>query len=167
MKNTLLPLLLIFVFMMISIYGSGDLVGPLTQRDILESFPDWREQMASYVPIPDAVEKLKAIDYLIRIEVILGTWCPDSKKHVSAYFKIMEMVDNPLIVSSYIGVPEEKEKRLPYVEGKDIQRVPTFIVLIQDQEVGRIIEHPEKSIEEDLIEIIQSRKLRQNTGAFP
>lgn len=144
--------------MMLAISGKNDLVGSLTQEDILESFPDWIEVMASYNPQAEAIEKLKAIDYVIKVEVILGTWCPDSKEHVSAFFKIMELADNPLLFSSYIGIPKEKEAREPYIQGKNIQRVPTFVVSINDEEVGRIIEHPEKSVEEDLVKIIERKK---------
>lgn len=157
MKNTLFPLILIFLLMMFSIYGGNDLVGPVTQDDILESFPEWREVVASYTPQEEAIEKLKAIDFAVEIEIILGTWCPDSKEHVSAYFKIIELAENPLLVSSYIGIPKEKEEREPYIQGKNIQRVPTFIVSLNDEEIGRIIEHPEKSVEEDLVEIIESK----------
>jgi len=157
MKNTLFPLILIFLLMMFSIYGGNDLVGPLTQDDILESFPEWREVVASYTPQEEAIEKLKAIDFTVEIEIILGTWCPDSKEHVSAYFKIIELAENPLLVSSYIGIPKEKEEREPYIQGKNIQRVPTFIVSLNDEEIGRIIEHPEKSVEEDLVDIIESK----------
>lgn len=154
MKNALFPLVLIFLLMMLSIYGGNDLVGSVTQEDILESFPEWREVVASYTPQEEAIEKLKVINFTVEIEIILGTWCPDSKEHVSAYFKILELVENPLIVSSYIGIPKKKEEREPYIQGKNIQRVPTFIVSINDEEIGRIIEHPEKSVEEDLLEII-------------
>ena len=157
MKNTLFPLVLIFLLMMLSIYGGNDLVGPVTQDDILESFPEWREVVASYTPQEEAMEKLKAIDFTVEIEIILGTWCTDSKEHVSAYFKIIELAENPLIVSSYIGIPKEKEEREPYIQGKNIQRVPTFIVSLNDEEIGRIIEHPEKSVEEDLVEIIENK----------
>jgi hypothetical protein len=157
MKNTLFPLILIFLLMMFSIYGGNDLIGPVTQDDILESFPEWREVMSSYASQEEAIEKLKAIDFTVEIEIILGTWCPDSKEHVSAYFKIIELAENPLIVSSYIGIPKEKGEREPYIQGKNIQKIPTFIVSLNGEEIGRIIERPEKSVEEDLVDIIESK----------
>lgn len=144
--------------MILSIFGRGDLVGPITQEDILESFPGWREVMASYNPHEEAIQKLKALAVPVKIEIILGTWCPDSKDYVSAYFKIVEVVDNPLILSSYIGIPKEKEDREPYIRDKNIQRVPTFIVFLNDKEMGRIIEYPQKSIEEDLVDIIEIKE---------
>jgi hypothetical protein len=101
-----------------------------------------------------SIEKLQAIPSEIKIEIFLGTWCSDTKRNVSAYFKIMDMVDNPLIMTTYIGIPEEDDPRKPFIEGKNIVKVPTFIVYIDNQEKGRIIEDPVKSVEEDLLDII-------------
>ncbi len=140
---------------MFALTGRNDLVGYLSKDEILQSFPDWQEEVASYFPKAEAVDRLRTLDYEINIEIVLGTWCQDSKQHVSAYFKIMEMVDNPLLVSSYLGIPKEKEDRQPYIQGKNIVKVPTFIVSINAEEKGRIIEHPTELLEEDLINIIE------------
>ncbi len=134
-----------------------ELVGVLSQEEILSHFPDWQEEMASYMPDPAAIEKLKSLATEVRIEVVLGTWCPDSKRNVSAFFKIMEMVDNSQIMTFYIGIPRDKEARQPYIQGKNIVRVPTFIVTINGQEKGRIIENPANSVETDLLEIIEKK----------
>ena len=158
MKNTLFPLLLIFALMLFSLSRNSDLVGSLTEETILENCPDWQEIKASYFPHPGFLERLKSVDFMVNIEVILGTWCSDSKQHVSAYFKLMEMADNPMIQTSYTGIPKEKEAREPYIQGKNIIRVPTFIVTIDGEERGRIIEHPEESVEEDLMDIIEGKK---------
>jgi thiol-disulfide isomerase/thioredoxin len=88
------------------------------------------------------------------VEIFLGTWCPDCRQHVSAYLKIMDMVRNPMFRTTYTGVPRDREARGPYIEGKNIERLPTFIVLLRDQEIGRIIETPSKSVEEDLWEML-------------
>lgn len=161
MKNTLFPLLLIFALMMFSVYRNDELIGPLTEATILEAYPDWQGVKASYFPQTESLDKLKSLNDMINVEVILGTWCPDCKQHVSAYFKIIEMTDNPMIQSSYTGIPKEKEAREPYIQGKNIVRIPTFIVSINGEEKGRIIEHPEKSIEEDLVGIIFSNSVVQ------
>lgn len=157
MKKSLLFVPL-FLFLILPIYGRNELVGPLSQEDILENFPDWQGEAASYLPKTEIISRLNSIDYEIKIEVFLGTWCSDSKQHVSAYFKIMEMAENPFIITSYIGIPKEKGARQPYIQGKDIVSVPTFIVYIDDEERGRIIEHPKKTVEEDLLDIIENRK---------
>lgn len=137
--------------------GQVELLGDLTQDEILQSLADWETVVVSYSPNLEIISRLQAVSEEIRIEVFLGTWCSDSKQNVSAYFKIMDMVQNPLIQTTYIGLPQKKENRAAYLQGRDIQRIPTFIITIRGQEAGRIIETPQTSVEEDLWEIIQEK----------
>ncbi|NIM89537.1 MAG: hypothetical protein GTO17_01155 [Candidatus Aminicenantes bacterium] len=143
-----------FLFSNLCLFSEKDLTGPLSKEDILQNIPDWQEMVASYIPDTAILEKIKAIHKDIQVEIFLGTWCPDCKEHVSAYFKIMEMADNPHISTSYVGIPREKEARKEFIQGKNILRIPTFIIYFKNQEIGRIIETPAKSVEEDLIDII-------------
>ena len=154
MKKRLFPFFCFILLLSFSVYGELELVGPLSKEDILENFPDWEVEIVSYIPNQEVVEKLKSVQFEIKIEVFLGTWCPDTKRNLSAYFKIMEMVENPLFMTTYIGIPRDKDSRKPLIEGKDIIKVPTFIISINNQEKGRIIENPIKSVEEDLLDII-------------
>ncbi len=154
MKKIILTFLCFILLSFISVYGELELLGPLSKEEILENFPDWQVEVASYIPDQEVIEKLQSIPSEIKIEIFLGTWCPDTKRNVSAYFKIMDMVDNPLIMTSYIGIPREDDSRKPFIEGKNIIKVPTFIIIIDNQEKGRIIENPTKSVEEDLLDII-------------
>jgi thiol-disulfide isomerase/thioredoxin len=134
-----------------------ELLGEITPEEILRSLPDWKAVVESYSPNLEIVSRLQAVNEEIQIELFLGTWCPDSKQHVSAYIKVMDMVQNPLLKTIYIGIPRDKDGRAKYVLGKDIQKIPTFIVTIRGQEAGRIIETPQTSVEEDLWRIIQGK----------
>ncbi len=154
MKKLLSLVVIFFLFSNLCLSNEKDLTGPLSKEDILQNIPDWQELVASYIPDSGIMEKIKTIHKDIQVEIFLGTWCPDCKRHVSAYFKIMEMADNPHISTSYVGVPREKEARKEFIQGKNIVRIPTFIIYFQNQEIGRIIETPVKSVEEDLIDII-------------
>lgn len=132
-----------------------ELTGPISKERILQNCPDWKTKIASYQPDQKTIENLRTINHEIKIVVFLGTWCSDSVRNVSAYFKIMEMVDNPLFRTSYIGIPYDRESRKPFIKGKNIKKVPTFIIYIDNKEKGRIIENPVKSVEEDLLDIIK------------
>ena len=134
-----------------------ELVGPVTPEVILQKIPEWKPFVDGYSPQFDIISRLQAVPEEVRIEIFLGTWCPDCRQHVSAYFKIIDMVRNPMIRTTYTGVPHDRAARGPYIEGKDIERIPTFIVFFRNQEVGRIIETPRKSVEEDLWEILGPR----------
>jgi hypothetical protein len=147
--------LLIFLGASLIFWGETELLGDITKEEILQSFPDWGEVMASYSPDSEALEILQAISYPVEIEVVLGTWCPDSKKHVSEFFKILDVLANPNFFSTYIGIPRNIEARALYIQGKNIQKIPTFIIRVDNQEIGRIIEIPQKSIEHDLLDILK------------
>jgi hypothetical protein len=131
-----------------------ELLGPLTRDVLFEKLPDWRAVAEAYQPKPDCVEKLRAQAREVRVEIYLGTWCPDSKAHVSEYFKVMELAEAPAIRTVCIGIPRDKAQRAPYYQGKDIVRLPTFVVFVDGREAGRIVETPERSVEEDLVRIL-------------
>jgi hypothetical protein len=140
---------------MIPLCGQTDLVGPVTKETVFQKCADWQPIAAAYNPKPEFIERLRGLAREIRVEVFLGTWCSDSKAHVSEYFKVLEIADTPLIQTSYIAVPEDKTKRAAYYQGKDILKIPTFIVFVNGLEKGRIVEVPQKSVEEDLVAIIE------------
>lgn len=131
-----------------------DLTGPVSREAILEHSPSWQGVVAAYQPKPEALDKLRALGREVRIEVFFGSWCTDSEAHVSAFFKVLDLVDSPLLQPVYFGVPEDKDKRPSFFQGRDIAKLPTFIVLVDGREIGRIVETPDKTIEEDLVKIL-------------
>jgi thiol-disulfide isomerase/thioredoxin len=127
----------------------------MTREAILAIRPSWQALAASYEPDPEDVAKLQRVDREVRIDVFFGTWCADSMAHVSAFFKILDLADNPCLEPRYVAIPEDKTKRAPYFEGRmDITKLPTFIVFVDGQEAGRIVETPKKSVEADLVRIL-------------
>ena len=152
---TLIPILLTFLLATGLLPGQQEILGPVTRDEIVAKCPEWQAVAAAYAPAPEAVERLRAVSREVLVEVFLGSWCDDSESHVSEFLKVLEVVDNPLIRAEYIGIPEDKAKRPPYYRGKDIVKIPTFIVLIDGAEKGRIIEAPVKTVEDDLLAIIE------------
>jgi thiol-disulfide isomerase/thioredoxin len=138
----------------LSFAAEEEIVGPVTREAILERKPDWRLAVAAYRPRPEVVDRLRALAREVRIEVYFGSWCPDCAAHIPAFFRVLELADTPLLKVSYVGVPQAKDKRGPYCTERQIVRVPTFVVLVDGREVGRIVETPEKSLEEDLMKIL-------------
>lgn len=131
-----------------------ELVGPASREAILERSPAWQAVVAAYQPDPESVDKLRGLAREVRIEVYFGSWCADSEAHVSAFFKVLDLADTPLLQAAYIGVPEAKDKREPYGRDRKIGKLPTFVVLVDGREAGRIVETPEKSVEADLVKIL-------------
>ena len=138
----------------LSLYGESEMLGPLTREVILQDHPDWQEVVAAYQPDPQALDQLRTLDRPVRVEIFLGTWCPDSKAHVSEFFKVLDMANNPLITAAYFGLPRDKAKRAEYLQGRDIQKIPTFFIFLDGNEKGQILETPTKSMEQDLADIL-------------
>ena len=131
-----------------------ELIGPLTREAILEALPEWAHEAAAYLPDPEIIARFHDFERPIVIRVVIGTWCPDCRRHLTAFFRLIELADNPVISVEYFGVSRDKLQPEDIVRDNRIERVPTFIVLEEGHEIGRIIEHPRTTIEADLADIL-------------
>lgn len=131
-----------------------ELIGPLTRQEILEALPEWAHEAAAYLPDPEIVARFHEFNRPVVIRVVIGTWCPDCRRHLTAFFRLIELADNPVISVEYFGVSRDKLQPENIVRDNRIERVPTFIVFENGREIGRIIEHPRISIEADLADIL-------------
>lgn len=108
-----------------------------------------------YQPIPDVIEKLGSVkNDDLSIVTVLGIWCPDSRREVPRFMKIIDLMKFPGEKMTFIGVDNEKVSPLGDYDKLGIERVPTFIVYKNKIELGRIIENPIASLEQDLLDII-------------
>lgn len=89
------------------------------------------------------------------IQIVLGTWCSDTRREVPRLVKILDFVDFPNDNLFFISVDRDKKGLSDEVDGLDIEYVPTIIVYESGKEIGRIIETPEVTLEKDLIAIIE------------
>jgi len=102
-----------------------------------------------------AVNKLTVISKDgLTIKIILGSWCPDSRREVPRFMKILDLWQFPPEKVTLIGVDNEKLSPVGEYEKLDIQRVPTFILYKNNIETGRIIEVPVTSLEQDIVNIL-------------
>lgn len=108
-----------------------------------------------YQPLQEVIEKLAPVQKDdLSIVTVLGIWCPDSRREVPRFMKIIELMKFPADQMTFIGVDNEKVAPLGDYDKLGIERVPTFIVYKNKIELGRIIENPVTSLEQDLLEII-------------
>jgi thiol-disulfide isomerase/thioredoxin len=90
----------------------------------------------------------------LTIKVIMGTWCPDSRREVPRFMKLMDIWQMPDQQITFIGVDDAKKSPVGEYTGLGIERVPTFIFYKNNVEVGRIIENPRTSLEQDIVNIL-------------
>jgi thiol-disulfide isomerase/thioredoxin len=111
--------------------------------------------------IDDYQVKTEAINKLLEInkddlsiKIVMGTWCPDSRREVPRFMRVMEAWHFPAEKLIFIGVDDAKQSPVGEYNGLNIQRVPTFILYKNNIEAGRIIENPKTSLEQDMVDIL-------------
>ncbi|MCX7874739.1 MAG: thioredoxin family protein [Melioribacteraceae bacterium] len=107
----------------------------------------------NYEPDSLSIEKLKSIESQPQITIILGTWCSDSKREVPRFYKILKQIHYDENKIKLICVDRKKEVNNLDITSYNIKFVPTFIFEKEGKEIGRIIETPQKKLEEDILEI--------------
>ncbi len=93
----------------------------------------------------------------LTITIVLGTWCPDSRREVPRFLKITDLWGFPREKIRLIGVDINKIAPLEEYAGLAIERVPTFIFYKNNIEKGRIIEVPVTSLEQDTRNILTGK----------
>lgn len=114
-----------------------------------------------YQPDQDAVKFIKSKRNKVKIKIVMGFWCDDSKKYVPQMLKVLDEADWDVESDDHLkifGVDEDKQAGFEGFKALAITNVPTFIVYYDDMEIGRIVEVPKVSVEKDLAEILKSIK---------
>jgi thiol-disulfide isomerase/thioredoxin len=90
----------------------------------------------------------------LTIKIVMGSWCPDSRREVPRFMKILDYWKFPAENLIYIGVDESKYSPIGEYKKLEIVRVPTFIFYKNNIEAGRIVEVPSTSLEQDIVNIL-------------
>jgi thiol-disulfide isomerase/thioredoxin len=103
----------------------------------------------------EAINKLLDINKdNLTIKIIMGIWCPDSRREVPRLMRIADIWNFPLLKITIIGVDHDKKSSVEEYNSLNIERVPTFIIYKNNIEAGRIIENPVTSLEQDMVNIL-------------
>jgi len=131
------------------------LIGDTDTQRLFGIVPVWRFAMDSSQPDPGVITRLKHCQAETTITVALGTWCPDSKKHVPRLLKALGLAANNRFHIRLIGIGRKLHEPRDIVKHLKLIHVPTVIVERAGLEIGRIVERPTStSMEEDLAAIL-------------
>lgn len=147
---------------------SSFLLGEIDKSGLLlPNYKTWfYKNYDDYIPDKNTVNTIgtKLNDYSIKL--FMGTWCGDSKREVPRFYKTLEACNFPEKQLSVIAVGRKRNmyKKSPNHEeaGLNIHRVPTFIFYKNGKEINRIIEHPVKSLEKDILNIVTTNNYESN-----
>lgn len=136
--------------------GSKMIVGSATLKALQsEPFNEWYKESENN-HILDTVT-LKKVEPLLKnkeIKIFMGTWCEDSQREIPALFKILDHVDYNYEAIDLYAVSRDKDTPEGYEEGLNIAFVPTIIFLEDGEELGRIVEYTQESLEKDMYAIL-------------
>jgi thiol-disulfide isomerase/thioredoxin len=124
-------------------------------RSVFEKseFREWKAAYDTVQVAPEMVEMIRQVHGDVSIIVFLGTWCPDSRHEIPRFLKIADLTGIPAGNARLYGLDRSKKSPDGSTEKYEIRQVPTFIFLKNGQEVGRITEFPQTTLEGDMLAI--------------
>lgn len=139
--------------------GERMLIGEFTQEELMMEFSVFKTSYELYQPSQKAADFLKKISNDLSIEIYLGTWCPDSKRDVPPFLKILASANNPRIHYHLHGVDRTKKDKNGKTAELGVNRVPTMVFFVDGKEMGRIVENPyHETLEEDILDILSKQR---------
>ncbi len=126
------------------------LIGEIKLADLLKKKKDYAAAASQYRPNGAAISLLKSVQRPVEVVVFFGTWCHFCKKHLPRLVKSVEVAANPNITVRFVGINEDLTEPEALISKYAVSKTPTMIAWAGGGEIGRIVEEPTKSVEEDL-----------------
>ena len=152
MKKTIIFLIVFLTFHCFSDVINKYPVGDITKKFLLEQYDEFAQKYNKFsFERPTYIETED-----ITVKVLFGTWCHDSKREVPKLLKIFEAYGLEDKSISLVAVNPEKNEPITTINEFNLEFTPTFIFFRNGEEIGRIVEKPNKSLLEDFKLIISS-----------
>lgn len=138
-----------------------------------EPFGEWFQSgYDDYTPDAKTLDALKQQGADGRhLTIFFGTWCGDSRREVPRLMRLLDVAGWPEDQRRLVAVDRSDDwhKRSPDGEeqGYEVYRVPTIVIEQNDQERGRIVEHPVLSLERDLLSILHQDGYQPSYASYP
>lgn len=137
--------------------GNPMLVGYCNQEAFsLDAFSDWfTKEYDEYEVDVETTELISPKIENLKITIVLGTWCSDTRRELPRFLKILDEVKFDYSNLTMIAVDRNKEAEGTNISELDVHAVPTFILFRNGDELGRIIEFPMDTLEKDMLEFLE------------
>jgi len=131
------------------------LLGAVRREQVEAAVPDWVQAEVEAAPDAKAVQALAAVPAGATVTVYLGSWCGDSRREVSRFWRALDQLGGEAPFQlAYVGIDRAKKEPAALVAATDLRYVPTFVVQRDGREVGRIVESAPHGIERDLLSLL-------------
>ena len=124
-------------------HGVKVVKGFLSKQDLLTdtAFAWFPEGQKSFTPKADDVKGFAAGRDAVNIVVFGGTWCEDTHMVLPQFFATADAAGFSPNRITLIGVDRSKKTLYNLSETFGITNVPTFIVMKNGKEIGRVLEY--------------------------
>ena len=134
------------------------LVGPVTREKVEEAVSEWVQVELESHPDAEAAQALASVEPGAEVTILLGTWCSDSRREVSRFWKALDETGGAVPFEvHYVAVDEDKKEPAAAVAENGVRYLPTFVVRRGGHEVGRIVETSPNGIEKDLLALLTGK----------
>ena len=121
--------------------GPNKILKGLISRDMLETdtaFKWFHDNQTGYTPAAEEIALLKEKRSRLQFLVFGATWNNDSRQVLPRFFSLVDAASLSEDQVTLIGVDRDKKTVNHLSELMHITQVPTFIILNNGQEVGRV-----------------------------
>jgi hypothetical protein len=121
------------------------------------SFTWYAQNLKGYTPYAPAVQAFKEHKDSVYILAFGGTWCDDTRFILPRVFSVTDAAGLPDSHITLLGVDRAKTTVYSLEKTFNVTLVPTFIVMRNGKEVGRVVEYGKLGmVEKELGEIVSA-----------
>jgi thiol-disulfide isomerase/thioredoxin len=141
--------------------GTHKILKGLISRDMLEkdtAFSWFHQNRCAYMPDAAEAAVIRAKAPQVQFLVFTGTWCEEAQYILPRFFALMDAASVRPEQVTLVGVDPSKKTVRHLSEDMHITTIPTFIVLKNGREIGRVSPMDKKSPwEKDLVRLFQGQ----------
>lgn len=120
------------------------------------------QNQQGYTPYAAALQSLKEAKDSVYILAFGGTWCGDTKFILPKFYALAQAAGLPDNHITLLGVDHAKTTVLGLEKTFNVTNVPTFIVLKEGKEIGRVVEYGKYGMfDKELGEIVSAAFKKQ------
>jgi thiol-disulfide isomerase/thioredoxin len=112
------------------------LLGLKKAADLKAHSPEYVRSAKTYTPNAQSLAALKKHATPVRVLVFFGSWCPHCKEMLPHLLRVQDEIQGAKIQFDYRGI--SKDFKDPEVLRLKIGEVPTAVVYVNGQEIGRL-----------------------------
>lgn len=140
--------------------GNKIIRGFITRQELATdtAFKWFAENSKGFTPNAAAVASFQAAKDSVHVLVFGGTWCGDTKHILPQFYALTDAAGFPQDHITLVGVDRNKKTIQHLSEAFGVLNVPTFIVLKNGKEIGRVVEYGKYGmVDKELGEIVSKK----------